>query len=232
MNRDQKVIARSGYTFLDYLSDIGGMQGMIISGVGYIIAIWNFNMFDNHMVTRLYKMKRPDSENNDQKSWGEKSEFMSPQILYNPKDCIRDLCPSFVCSRIMKSNRRERAFEKARKALEKEINIIEIIKSRRFSNEAIKYLLSKKQRMKIKERSRYHTVDPDHSPEPEDKTKSRYKTEDFGVSQIEQFTDGFYSSSSDNDADFPSSSKIEKGSHDKANKRPVGDNNEFGHESD
>ena len=63
MNRDQLVIARSGYTFLDYLSDIGGMQGMLISGVGYFITIWNFNMLDNHMVTRLFKMKRPDSDN-------------------------------------------------------------------------------------------------------------------------------------------------------------------------
>ena len=162
MNRDQKVIARAGYTFLDYLSDIGGMQGMLISGVGYIIAIWNFNMFDNHMVTRLFKMKRPETDDNDEKSWGEKSEFMSPRILYNPKDCIRDLCPTFVCSRIMKSNRRERAFENARDALEKEINIIEIIKSRRYFNGALKQLLSKKQRMKIKERSRYLTVDPDY----------------------------------------------------------------------
>ena len=111
---------------------------MLISGVGYIIAIWNFNMFDNYMVTRLFKMKRPESGDNDEKSWGEKSEFMSPQILYNPKDCIRDLCPTFVCSRIMKSNRRERAFENARDALEKEINIIEIIKSRRYFNGALK----------------------------------------------------------------------------------------------
>ena len=58
MNLDQKVISRAGYTFVDFLSDIGGLQGLLISGVGYIIAVWNYNQFDNHMVTRLYKMEK------------------------------------------------------------------------------------------------------------------------------------------------------------------------------
>jgi len=43
MNLDQKVIARAGYTFVDYLSDIGGFQGLLISGVGYLLAAWNYN---------------------------------------------------------------------------------------------------------------------------------------------------------------------------------------------
>ena len=43
MNLDQKVISRAGYTFVDFLSDIGGLQGLVISGVGYIIAVWNYN---------------------------------------------------------------------------------------------------------------------------------------------------------------------------------------------
>ena len=43
MNLDQKVIERAGYTFLDYLSDIGGMQGLLISGVAYLVSVWNYN---------------------------------------------------------------------------------------------------------------------------------------------------------------------------------------------
>ena len=43
MNLDQKVLARAGYTFLDYLSDIGGMQGLLISGVAYLVSAWNYN---------------------------------------------------------------------------------------------------------------------------------------------------------------------------------------------
>lgn len=55
MNLDQKVIARDGYTILDFFSDIGGMQSMLISSVVWLIAIWNYNMFDNHMVSKLYR---------------------------------------------------------------------------------------------------------------------------------------------------------------------------------
>mgnify|MGYP001359323254 FL=1 len=33
MNLSQMQIARAGYTFLDWLSDVGGMQGMLMSGI-------------------------------------------------------------------------------------------------------------------------------------------------------------------------------------------------------
>ena len=56
MNLNQMVIARDGYTFLDYLSDVGGMQSMLISGVAFLMIFWNHHMFDNNMVTRLYKL--------------------------------------------------------------------------------------------------------------------------------------------------------------------------------
>ena len=60
MNLNQKVIARDGYTILDYISDIGGMQGMLISLIAWFVTIWNYNMFDNHMVTRLFKIEKTD----------------------------------------------------------------------------------------------------------------------------------------------------------------------------
>lgn len=81
------------------------------------------------MVTKLFKSLKPNADKRVWKHWGEKSEFMSPAVCYNPKDCVRDLCPNFLCScGPLKSNRRERAFERARDELEKEINIIENIK--------------------------------------------------------------------------------------------------------
>ena len=62
MNLDEFVIARDGYTFLDYLSDIGGMQGLLISGVAYFLAFWNHNYFDNYMVTRLFKIEKKNEQ--------------------------------------------------------------------------------------------------------------------------------------------------------------------------
>jgi hypothetical protein len=64
MDLNQKVIARAGYTSLDWISDVGGMQGMIISGIALFLAMWNYNMLENHLVSRLYTLERSD-ENSD-----------------------------------------------------------------------------------------------------------------------------------------------------------------------
>ena len=59
VNLNEQVIQREVYNILDVLSDIGGMQGLLLSGAGYLIAICNYHMFDNFMVTRLYKLEKP-----------------------------------------------------------------------------------------------------------------------------------------------------------------------------
>ena len=56
VNFDQRVVERDVYTFLDLLSDIGGLQGILISGISLALAFWNFNQFDNFMVSRLFKL--------------------------------------------------------------------------------------------------------------------------------------------------------------------------------
>ena len=45
--------------------------------------------------------------------------------------------------------------------MQQETNIIEIIKSRRYFNAALHFLLDKKQRMRLKERGRYTVINPD-----------------------------------------------------------------------
>ena len=49
----------------------------------------------------------------------------------------------------------------AREKLNKEVNIIEIVKSWRYYQSAIRYLLDERTRLDLKERARYITVDPD-----------------------------------------------------------------------
>ena len=58
MDLSQLVVARDGYTVLDWISDIGGIQGMFISGIALFMAFWNHNMIENHLVTRLFKLER------------------------------------------------------------------------------------------------------------------------------------------------------------------------------
>ena len=57
MNLDQRIIARDGYNILDFISDIGGMQSMLISGGAFLLSIWNYNHFDNFLVNKLYRLE-------------------------------------------------------------------------------------------------------------------------------------------------------------------------------
>ena len=53
------------------------------------------------------------------------------------------------------------AMNKARERLASEINVVQIIKSWRYMERALKVLLPAKTRLELKEKSRYIIVDPD-----------------------------------------------------------------------
>ena len=119
MNLDQIVIARAGYTFLDFLSDIGGMQGILISGVAYLMTAWNYNFFDNYMVSRLYKMEKEGADKHPNQSAWQKSTFILPRKCYNPKEWLRDFVPKKLrCCGCCRPDRQERYFELARERLQ------------------------------------------------------------------------------------------------------------------
>ena len=61
MNLGLQVISRDGYTILDWLSDIGGIQGIFISGLAIFIGFWNHNYLENYMAIKLYQLG-PDTE--------------------------------------------------------------------------------------------------------------------------------------------------------------------------
>ena len=42
MNLNRLVIAREGYTALDYISDIGGMESLLMTGCAILLSIWNY----------------------------------------------------------------------------------------------------------------------------------------------------------------------------------------------
>ena len=43
LSMDVTLIERKGYTLLDVLSDVGGMQGFLISGTSLLLSILNYN---------------------------------------------------------------------------------------------------------------------------------------------------------------------------------------------
>ena len=58
---NMNAFERTVYTSFDFLSDVGGLAGILISGLWVFVNAWNYNSFDNYMVTNLFKMKKPDN---------------------------------------------------------------------------------------------------------------------------------------------------------------------------
>ena len=49
-------IERQVYTVFDMLSDVGGLTGIVAILFQLVTSLWNFNSFDNFMVSRLFKI--------------------------------------------------------------------------------------------------------------------------------------------------------------------------------
>ena len=107
-----------------------------------------------------------------------------------------DLIPK----RIMccQKKRRQRGLEKARNRLAREINIIDIIKSRRLVHRALRMLITKSQRVKLQERARYLEIDPGSGSSGNDKKLERGKSVDHFI-----WTDDSLQSDSGNDDQQP-----------------------------
>lgn len=165
MNLNKKMVARDGYTSLDFLSDIGGMQGMLISFAAIWLAFWNHNQLENFLVSKLYILDvTPNADqsgdlpsDNDiysSSDFSEKPEDafdftklqkLKPPFLFNPREFLREnlqnlFCyTSFKCCRVA---RMERAYDLARKQLEEEFDIVQILRDQRLVEEALKLLLT------------------------------------------------------------------------------------------
>ena len=57
MNFDLNVISRNTYNILDLLSDIGGIQSILVTFFNLLLRIWNYNHLSNYLVSKLYKYK-------------------------------------------------------------------------------------------------------------------------------------------------------------------------------
>ena len=59
MDFDMWYIERNKYTVFDLLSDVGGLLGILTAISSIMISIWNYQNFDNFMVSRLFKIELP-----------------------------------------------------------------------------------------------------------------------------------------------------------------------------
>ena len=113
MNLDKFKYERRVSTLSDLMSDVGGFFGLLIMFGSVSAKLWNFNSFDNFLVSRLYKIKKPSEKLSEQTSYFEKSDFFNKSII--PQ------CITYCCRR---NTRKEMAMNKAREKLAQEINVI------------------------------------------------------------------------------------------------------------
>lgn len=158
-NKDLINVSRDGYTILDWISDIGGIQGILISAIAIILGYWNYNYFDNYMVQKLYMIAKSDAEGKVYSSDEDRLQGLNISMFSGLFDAICDTLPS--CLQCCRSSRNDLGLAMGRDKLYKETNIVNIIQSRRYFNAALKTLLSKSQREHLKEQTRFWVFKPD-----------------------------------------------------------------------
>ena len=113
------------------------------------------------MTAQIFKIR------GDTNGAASESKLIRPTRFCNLFDYVRDLipdklvaCSRHCCRHCCRKSRKQRGIEKARKILEKEVNIVDIVKSRRYFNEALIHLLSKEKRRELIARSQFTEVNP------------------------------------------------------------------------
>ena len=64
IDMDLTIIQRNGYTVIDLLSDIWGIQSFLSTAISFFIGIWNHNLLDNYLVSRLFTLQIDDKVKN------------------------------------------------------------------------------------------------------------------------------------------------------------------------
>ena len=142
MSYDQVLVERSGYTILDILSDVGGLQGILTSGILLLLSILNHSYLDTYLASKLFKV--------------DEIAIPIPSMSESIKEfCIKMLPRRVVCCQ---KNRKQLDMDKALAVLEKEVDIVKLIRSRRFMNIALKHLLGPTLHKELKARSKFHEI--------------------------------------------------------------------------
>ena len=130
------------------------------------------------MVSRLFKINKPKEElDKEEVHYFSRSDyielgsypFFKEYFLSLLPSCCGNILKKFKCCRCCLRSRRQTALKMAREKLDKELNIIEIVKSWRYYEQALRHLLPEKLRLDFKERARYISIDPDPNEEKEKK---------------------------------------------------------------
>ena len=140
LSRDLVLVTRTNYSVLSLLANIGGIQSFMFGVISMLLGMFNHNHVDFYMASRLFRQRPRDS--------GSSSSSANDSIEVPRFSNIRWMC----CGdrSVKRLTRNERALVKAREIMLKETNIIEIVKSRRFFDLALRTLLRARMRQDLK----------------------------------------------------------------------------------
>ena len=106
MDLNRMDYSRSRYTAFDLLSDVGGLSIMLTQIFAIFLAAWNYNVVDNFMVSRLFRIKTPSIDQIMVASdYHSHSKEMIPSRFPN---CKQYLLSFFFCCK--PKDRKEKAF--------------------------------------------------------------------------------------------------------------------------
>ena len=80
-NLDLLKVERRVTNLSDLMSDVGGFFGLLVMSGRIFAKLWNFNSFDNFLVSRLYKVVKPQDRRDKEISYFERSEFLKKNVM-------------------------------------------------------------------------------------------------------------------------------------------------------
>ena len=143
MNLNQVQIARDGYTVLDFISDIGGMQGILLSGCALVLLMWNYAYLENFLVSRLYKLSSHAFPFDDFRKAKSYDQSLNPRKYNNCADFFYDKLPN--CLRCCCQSRKSPQFigiKEGQELLQRETSVITQIRQMRYFDKSIRLLLN------------------------------------------------------------------------------------------
>ena len=150
LSANQVYHERTILTLLDVLCDLGGLFEVMFVVFSLVLSIFNYKHLTNYMASQLFRIApKGDTENTKE---------LRPTLLCNIAEFFMDRFKQFPCCR-----RRGRwlAMQRARKSLQKEMNIIEILRLMRYLRVVIDKVLSPEEKARVLKQHKYRLVD-DH----------------------------------------------------------------------
>ena len=93
LDLNRKFIMRKCYGFLDLLSEVGGIIGILMVFFSSVVSSFNYNNFDNYMVSRLFKIKKPDSMTNQSDPYFQRADFIETSNYHNLIEYFSSIMP-------------------------------------------------------------------------------------------------------------------------------------------